>query len=195
MSEEFDPADFSFVVKRRGGPLKPWKVGVTNDDDVSAIFPAPTHAPPSVRSALAGLRQTDADVYPWRRAMMTGALGRFVRQLPPNPSKLTRPHHVGLSKDSRFSLVRCAWDLPAPTLTVSGQRPDGLSGAIHPAEERKFSLPELKRLTGLPDDYLLTGTLGQAAERICRMVPPPVMAAIVERVYERVLRPHGDRRR
>jgi hypothetical protein len=24
MSEEFDPADFSFVVKRRGGPLKPW---------------------------------------------------------------------------------------------------------------------------------------------------------------------------
>ena len=24
MSEEFDPADFSFVVKRRDGPLKPW---------------------------------------------------------------------------------------------------------------------------------------------------------------------------
>jgi hypothetical protein len=24
MIEGFDPADFSFVVKRRGGPLKPW---------------------------------------------------------------------------------------------------------------------------------------------------------------------------
>lgn len=24
MSDEFDPADFSFVVKRRGRPLKPW---------------------------------------------------------------------------------------------------------------------------------------------------------------------------
>jgi hypothetical protein len=24
MSEEFDAADFSIVVKRRGGPLKPW---------------------------------------------------------------------------------------------------------------------------------------------------------------------------
>jgi hypothetical protein len=25
MSEEFDPADYSFVVKRRGNPPKPWR--------------------------------------------------------------------------------------------------------------------------------------------------------------------------
>jgi hypothetical protein len=25
MSEEFDPADYSFVVKRRGSPQKPWR--------------------------------------------------------------------------------------------------------------------------------------------------------------------------
>ena len=25
MSEQFDPADFSFVVKRRGNPPKPWR--------------------------------------------------------------------------------------------------------------------------------------------------------------------------
>jgi hypothetical protein len=25
MSEEFDPSDYSFVVKRRGGPAKPWR--------------------------------------------------------------------------------------------------------------------------------------------------------------------------
>jgi hypothetical protein len=25
MSEEFDPADYSFVVKRRGSPPKPWR--------------------------------------------------------------------------------------------------------------------------------------------------------------------------
>ena len=25
MSEEFDPADYSFVVKRRGNPSKPWR--------------------------------------------------------------------------------------------------------------------------------------------------------------------------
>ncbi len=25
MSEEFDPADYSFVIKRRGSPPKPWR--------------------------------------------------------------------------------------------------------------------------------------------------------------------------
>jgi DNA (cytosine-5)-methyltransferase 1 len=79
-------------------------------------------------------------------------------------------------------------------LAVTGQGPNGLSGAIHPEANRKFTIPELKRLFGLPDDYALTGTLAQAAERICRMVPPRVMQAIAERIYERVLRPHAERR-
>jgi DNA (cytosine-5)-methyltransferase 1 len=73
-----------------------------------------------------------------------------------------------------------------------GQGPDALSGAVHPEANRKFTLPELKRLTGLPDDYRLTGTLRQGAERVCRMVPPWVIRAIAERVYERVLQPHNE---
>jgi site-specific DNA-cytosine methylase len=55
---------------------------------------------------------------------------------------------------------------------------------------RKFTVRELKRLFGLPDDFIMTGTLGQAAERICRMVPPFVTRAIAESVFERVLQPY-----
>ena len=147
----------------------------------------------SIRSALAGLRQGRAEVYPWCRSAMTGSLGPLIDRLPPNPRRLLRPQHVGLPAETRFSLVRCAWDLPAPTLAVTGQGPDGLSGAIHPEANRKFTIPELKRLFGLPDDYALTGTLKQAAERICRMVTPRVMQAIAERVRDRVLRPYSER--
>lgn len=170
-------------------------VGITCDEHVEAVFPKPTHAPVSIRSALAGLRQTPAQVEPWYRAMRVSALGQVVPLFPKNPERWTRPQHVGLDPHSRFSLVRCAWDLPAPTLTVSGQRPDGMSGAVHPDHDRKFTIPELKRLFGLPDDYRLTGNLGQAAERICRMIPPHLMQALVSTTFERVLRPYKESRR
>ena len=123
------------------------------------------------------------------------SIGRLIRILPKNPAK-----HIGLAHVDRayqrtdnFSLVRSAWDLPAPTLTVMGQGPNALGGVLHPEEDRKFTLPELRRLTGLPDDYLFTGTLRQAAERICRMVPPLMIKAIAESVYQRVLLPYRER--
>jgi site-specific DNA-cytosine methylase len=169
-------------------------VGITTDADVLALFPEPSDFAVSIRSALADLRQDAAEIRPWRRGAMTGAIGGWIDQLPPNPRRRLKLKDVGFKGESRFSLERCAWDFPAPTLAVTGQGPDGLSGAIHPEANRKFTITELKRLFGLPDDYALTGTLAQAAERICRMVPPRVMQAIAECIYEKVLRPHDEGR-
>jgi DNA-cytosine methyltransferase len=163
-------------------------VGIDDDADVLALLPKPSDFPVTIRSALADLRQGGADIDPWYRAAMTGAIGSWIDKLPTNPRRRLKLKDVGFTAESRWSLERCAWDLPAPTLQQAGQGPNGLSGAIHPEANRKFTIPELKRLTGLPDDYALTGTLAQAAERVCRMVPPWVMQAIAERIYERVLR-------
>lgn len=124
---------------------------------------------------------------------MSTSLGKLIRLLPKNPDKPTRLGHVIPGYTKHYTLTRCAWDKPAPTMVVSGQRPDGLTGAIHPDRDRKFTLPELKRLTALPDDFVLTGTLGQAAERVCRMVPPLLTKAIAESVYENVLKPYQDK--
>src|SRR5262245_12413053 len=125
-------------------------VGIDDDDDVLALFPEPSVFSVSIRSALAGLRQGDTEVDPWRRAAMTGAIGGWINQLPPNPRRRLKLKDVGFTAESRFSLERCAWDLPAPTLAVTGQGPNGLSGAIHPEANRKFTIPELKRLFALP---------------------------------------------
>jgi DNA (cytosine-5)-methyltransferase 1 len=166
-------------------------VGITGDADVLALFPEPSDFPVSIRSALAGLQQSRAEVEPWCRAAMTRSIARWIEHLPPNPPRRLKLKDVGHAGKSRFMLERCAWHLPAPTLAVTSQSPGGLSGAIHPEADRKFTIPELKRLFGLPDDYALTGTLKQGAERICRMVPPRVMQAIAERVYEQVLQPYA----
>jgi DNA-cytosine methyltransferase len=168
-------------------------IGIDGDEAVRDVFPAPTEVGVSIRSALANLVQTEGDVWPWTRSAMTGSLGSLIRLLPKNPTKPTRLGHIYPGYPKHYTLTRCSWDKPAPTMVVSGQRPDGLTGAIHPERDRKFTLPELKRLTALPDDFVLTGTLGQAAERVCRMVPPLLTKAIAESVYTKVLLPYAEK--
>ncbi len=169
-------------------------IGIDSDEAVRDVFPAPTRVGVNIRSALTNLQQTEKDVWPWTRsAMVSSSLATLIRLLPKNPTKPTRLAHIFPGYTKNYTLTRCSWDLPAPTMVVSGQRPDGLTGAIHPEEDRKFTLPELKRLTGLPDDFVLTGTLGQAAERVCRMVPPLLTKAIAESVCEKVLQPYKEK--
>lgn len=168
-------------------------VGIESDESVLGVFPPPTRGEVSIRSAFASLNQTDDDVWPWMRSAMVGSFGHLMRLLPKNPTKPTRLRHIYPNYKKHYTLTRCAWDKPAPTMVVSGQRPDGLTGAIHPDQDRKFTLPELKRLTGLPDDFVLTGTLGQASERVCRMVPPLLTKAIAESVYEKVLLSYAEK--
>jgi site-specific DNA-cytosine methylase len=168
-------------------------VGIHDDDGVRAVFPAGSHTELSIRSAFTNLEQSPAHVWPWAELAMTSSLGPLIRKLPKSPARWTRLGHVMPNVRENFTLTRCSWDLPAPTLTVFGQAPNQMSGAIHPEQDRKFTIPELKRLFALPDDFILTGTLSQGAERICRMVPPPLTKAIAERVYERVLKPFKER--
>jgi DNA-cytosine methyltransferase len=171
------------------------RIGINSDELVKSVFPLPTRAGVTIRAAFDGLVQTPDDVWPWTRSAMVGSLARLMRLLPKNPPKPTRLAHVIPGYKKHYTLTRCSWDRPAPTMVVSGQRPDGLTGAIHPEKDRKFTLPELKRLTGLPDDFVLTGTLSQASERVCRMVPPLLTKAIAESVYTKVLLPYAEKKK
>jgi DNA (cytosine-5)-methyltransferase 1 len=63
-----------------------------------------------------------------------------------------------------------------------------VAGVTHPTERRKFSIAELKRIGGFPDDYILTGTYAQQWERIGRAVPPVMMMHIASTLRDRVLK-------
>jgi DNA (cytosine-5)-methyltransferase 1 len=161
------------------------RVGIDSDEKVMEVFPRPTHGMVSIRSAFEGLEQTIADERPYLNSIRPSQLPPLLRQLPKCPPKPKRLKNV----KTNFTLVRTSWDRPAPTLVIAGQKPDGLSGAIHPELDRKFTVPELKRLFGLPDDFTLTGTIEEAVQCICNMVPPLLTKALAEGIYERVLRP------
>lgn len=163
--------------------------GITSDEAVAAIFPDPiTPEPLTVRWALQGVRQTEQHLKPFWQAMMRGQVADLVRDLPFEPDDV-----MGLSQmpgGSNFSLKRCSLDKPAPTLTARGLMAISLSGPLYPSAHRKFSIPEIVRLFGVPDDFDFGwATASEAAERLGLMVPPPMAEALFRALLDRVIRP------
>jgi len=164
---------------------------INSDIDVLLMFPAPTHAPIPLEVAFAALPQSEEELHPFREAMATSNLGHLARRIPHDPYRWMTPRRAGLGKN-RFTTVRAAIRLPGPTLTASGQQPDGRSGVLHSFEHRKLSLREMMRSSSFPDDFTLTGTVGQAATRIGMCVPPLMAKAVAQAIYEGVLKPYHD---
>jgi len=92
----------------------------------------------------------------------------------------------GGQSERYFNLQRASEASPSPTVTAEGARA-GLATVTHPCERRKFSIAELKRVCGFPDDFVLTGTYAQQWERLGRAVPPPMMRAVAEVLRDEVL--------
>ena len=62
------------------------------------------------------------------------------------------------------------------------------AGVCHWNDDRKFTLGELKRVTSLPDDFILTGKWAQKSERCGRMVPSLMMKSLATSMYEKVIK-------
>ena len=139
----------------------------------------------SIEKAIGDLVNDPQEVKELLDVVENGFLKKFVALLPKNPSKILKP------KETCFNLKRPARHLPCPTLTQTGQQ-KGASGVIHYDEDRKLTIKEMKRIMSIPDDYELTGTFDQQAERIGRMVAPLMMYALASNVYNNVLKPYKE---
>jgi DNA (cytosine-5)-methyltransferase 1 len=93
----------------------------------------------------------------------------------------------GEQSDKYFNLVRTDPDKPSPCVCGSHGN-SSTAGITHPHEKRKFTIAELKRICGFPDDFILTGTYAQQWERCGRAVPPVMMSHIAATVRDEILR-------
>lgn len=91
----------------------------------------------------------------------------------------------GGQSEKYFSLVKANPRTYSPCLTATAGN-IGAASVCH-WDNRKFTIPELRRITSIPDDYILTGTYQQQAERLGRMVPPFMMRAVAENIYKNIL--------
>tara|TARA_B110001454_G_scaffold87321_1_gene83745 strand:+ start:10249 stop:11412 length:1164 start_codon:yes stop_codon:yes gene_type:complete len=118
------------------------------------------------------------------------AVGKTLAKMPKDPEKVLSgmDYH---DKGHHFNLKRTSRNKPCPTITAMGNLP-GVAGTCHPTENRKFTIKELKRIMSLPEDFKLTGKHIKQSERIGRMVPPLMMKALSESVYNKVLKPYKE---
>jgi DNA (cytosine-5)-methyltransferase 1 len=100
-------------------------------------------------------------------------------------AKKLRP---GETSDKYFSLSRPHPDAPSPTVSAVGGSHKGTAAVVHPDGWRKFTIAELRRICGFPDDYELVGTYGQQWHRLGNAVPPVMMAHVARVIRDEILR-------
>ena len=92
----------------------------------------------------------------------------------------------GEQSEKYFQLTKAHPERPCGTI-LQGSKCLSAAGVTHPFEKRKFTIAELKRICGFPDDFILTGTFAQQWERLGRAVSPPMMAAIAAHIRDHIL--------
>jgi DNA (cytosine-5)-methyltransferase 1 len=147
-------------------------VGVRDDLDLAApAHPLPLPYRYTIRDALAGVSKADTSEVSIGRY----AIGKEWHRIQP-----------GTKSEKYLSLVRPSPDAPCPTVTAKAADVTAAS-VTHPTECRKFTLPELRRICGFPDDFALTGGYEAGAERLGRAVPPVMMSHIAATVSDKIL--------
>jgi hypothetical protein len=165
------------------------KIDLVKEDDLEQLFPAgQSDVIATVREALDGILAPPEERDFLLSSMRRSAHYEVLKAIPKNPPKKTRMSMIDKQWQSDFSLDRASWVRPCPTITSLDQQV-GQGGICHPEEDRLFTINELSRLMGLPDDYALSGTWNQKAKTIGNMVPPIMMAALAKSLYEKVILP------
>tara|TARA_Y100000004_G_scaffold50529_1_gene55693 strand:+ start:198 stop:1400 length:1203 start_codon:yes stop_codon:yes gene_type:complete len=158
---------------------------------ISHIFPEPDKEAMKLKDAMVGLVNDPDEVkYLTEKWENTAYWKQTGSKMPTNPDKVL----TGMDfhpKGHHFNLKRCSLEAPAPTITAMGSA-ETTAGAFHWSEPRKLTIPELKRIMALPDDFKLTGKWSQKAERCGRMVPSRMMERIASSVYERLLEKYNE---
>ena len=163
--------------------------------NLSGIFPEPFGYQISMEEAIDDIENDPEQVKELKDFYEGSFQKKFLDPIPFRPKRHMKPSDPEFRewnpKASCFNMIRPCPTMPCPTLTQQGQK-KGLSGVFHYADNRKLTIKELKRLMSLPEDYELTGTFVQQAERIGRMVAPKMMAEVAKSIYENVLKPYNE---
>jgi DNA (cytosine-5)-methyltransferase 1 len=156
-------------------------IGVRNDLGIEPSYPQAQAKSITLQSALEDVQNTTLDLaestYP-----RTSLSHKLLHQM-----KQWEGGHEYHSRGAMFGLRRLAWNRPSRTVL----REDGGGASCqccHPQENRRLTIPEIKRVASYPDNFQLLGKVGERWARIGNSVPPMFMYHLAKHIYERILR-------
>lgn len=164
------------------------KLDIQNEEEILSVYPKESSYENTISDAFEGVQVNEEEEEYLLEKCRKSVAYEVISKIQFDPPYVYRLNFTNPRfKNMYFNTNRASWYKPCSTLTQTGNQSDGLGGIYHPSKNRKFTLNEMKRIFSLPDDFKLTGTFDQRAERICRMVPPFMMKHISQSIYEKVL--------
>jgi len=156
-------------------------IGVREDLGVEPSHPKPQGKPITVRKALHGIinEQYELD---WCNHIQKSTIYPRIYKMKPGDN------YADFSpKGSGFTLSRNWLNRPSCTITKTVNHSASSDGTLHPTENRKHTISEIKRLASFPDDFKLIGDFCERWARIGNSVPPNLMKAIAEHIKVNIL--------
>ena len=152
-------------------------VGVRNDLNLPPVHPAPFPYYYTAREGLAGVSEPgEKEIKFLTPETKTETL--WQRTIPGKTFAEACKAMTG--KGTFFNFAKLDPEAIAPTITATAQH-------FHWAEPRLLTIPEVKRLCGFPDDFVLSGEFLQRWERCGRAVPPLMMKQVAKTIEEKIL--------
>ena len=153
--------------------------------NISGIFPQENKEVVTIGEAFDGL-ELDSEELKWcTDTWIKSAHYKDTASLmPDDPDKVLGGNDFH-PKGWHFNVKKMSRHHPAPTITTNAD-------VCHFIEKRRLTISEIKRIMGLPDDFIVTGSMSQKIERCGRMVPSLMMKAIAESVYKNVIEPYNE---
>jgi len=173
-------------------------IGTRKDLNIEPVYPKPLNYWYSVRDALPWIVKVEGangfNGHKYLSSLLESATIQQSRTLKVEAETDISKYAIGKEwdrlnqgeKGKYLNFIKPKIEKPCPTITQAGGNATCAS-VVHPTEKRKFSIAELKRICGFPDDFQLTGTYPQQWERLGRAVPPVMMYYIAKTIRDKIL--------
>lgn len=157
-------------------------IGVRNDIPGSPIFPKALGGFVSASSAIEDIKLTENEKFELSKTGRGLKFEELWKETKPGFA-FSKASKKLYNKNGWFSQTKLHPDQPSCTITTHTEV------ISHWSECRLFSIKEVKRFCSFPDDYYVGDDYGKQFERLGRAVPPLMMKAIAESVYNTILKP------